>query len=420
MRTDISTGGIACLIDEDRLWHRLSALAKFGATAEGGVNRQALSAEEIAARKQLVAWGNAIGLQPHTDGVANLFLTYRGRETDLSPVLIGSHIDSQPTGGKFDGACGVLAALESVEAMIAGGHKPRRSIAVVAWMNEEGSRFAPGMTGSAVYAGARARAEILDIRDSAGRSVREELETVLRADTDVPVVEKPPRPAAYLELHIEQGPILELENKVIGVVTGIQGKRTYRVYVTGEENHAGTSPRSVRRDALVAAIDMVKALQDALWDRDDVTRFTVGQFMVTPNAPSVVPAKVMFSIDLRHPDAAQLQRLGDAVPEICAKASDRCKVTVTELLHDPPLEFPPTIRELIGRVADRLDIPWMNIPSGAGHDARYLHYICPTGMIFIPCKDGVSHNEAESILSSHATAGTRVLAEAAFELANAA
>jgi N-carbamoyl-L-amino-acid hydrolase len=419
VRTDISTGDIARLVVEDRLWHRLSRLAEFGATADGGVNRQALSAEEIAARRQLVAWGTAIGLQPHTDRVANLFLTYRGRDADLSPVLIGSHIDSQPTGGKFDGAYGVLAALESVEAMIAGGHKPRRSITVVAWMNEEGSRFAPGMMGSAVYTGARARADILDICDHAGRSVREELDTVLRADADVPVVEKRQRPAAYLELHIEQGPILELESKVIGAVTGIQGKRTYRVHVTGEENHAGTSPRSVRRDALVAAIDIVKALQNALWDRDDITRFTVGQFTVTPNAPSVVPAKVVFSIDLRHPDADQLRPLGDAVPEICANAAGRCAVAVTQVLYDPPLEFPPAIRQKIGRTADRLDIPWMNIPSGAGHDARHLHRICPTGMIFIPCKDGISHNEAESILRSHATAGASVLAEVAFELANA-
>jgi N-carbamoyl-L-amino-acid hydrolase len=417
--TDISTGSIARLIEEDRLWHRLSALAEFGASEDGGVNRQALSTEEIAARRQLVAWGTAIGLQPHTDSVANLFLTYRGQDAGLSSVLIGSHIDSQPTGGKFDGAYGVLAALESVEAMIAGGYKPRRSITVVAWMNEEGSRFAPGMMGSAVYAGARARADILDIQDSVGRSVREELDTVLRADVGVPVVEKPPRPASYLELHIEQGPILELENKVIGAVTGIHGKRTYRVHVSGEENHAGTSPRSVRRDALAAAVDIVKALQDALWDRDDVTRFTVGQFTVTPNAPSVVPAKVVFSIDLRNPNADELRRLGDAIPETCAKAKGRCKVAVKELLHDPPLEFPPAICQMIGRIASQLDIPWMNIPSGAGHDARYLHYICPTGMIFIPCKDGISHNPAESILRSHATDGARVLAEAAFELANA-
>lgn len=415
----MSTGGIARFVDENRLWGRLLDLAEIGAIARGGVNRQALSAEEIAARRRLVGWGSIVGLQASTDSVANLFLSYIGREPALPPVLIGSHIDSQPTGGKFDGAYGVLAGLESVEAMIAGGYQPRRTIQVAAWMNEEGSRFAPGMMGSAVYAGARNRADILNIRDSAGISVRDELNKVLGADTGIAVIDRPPRPAAFLELHIEQGPILEIERKTVGVVTGIQGKRTFRVNVIGEENHAGTSPRSVRRDSLVSAVDIVKALEDALWDRDDVTRFTVGHFSVTPNAPSVVPAKVTFSIDLRHPEPQRLQELGDAIPGICERARGKCEAVVTQLLHDPPLEFPMPIRRMLGRIAGTLDIPWMDIPSGAGHDARYLHYVCPTGMIFIPCKDGISHNEAESILKSHATAGARVLAEATFELADA-
>jgi beta-ureidopropionase / N-carbamoyl-L-amino-acid hydrolase len=412
-------GDIARHISITRLWDRLMALAQFGALARGGVNRQALCDEEIPARAQLVQWGNEIGLEASTDEVANLFLRYPGTDSGLPPVMVGSHLDSQPTGGKFDGPLGVLAGLESVEAIIAHGVRPRRSIDVVSWMNEEGSRFAPGMMGSAVYAGARKLQDILGVRDRNGVSVETELHKVLGAEPHLPRRSLGGRPAAFLEMHIEQGTIVETAGKTVGVVTGMQGKRTYRVQVDGEENHAGTSARSVRRDALVAAVSIVRALQDAMWDADDIVRFTIGMFTVTPNAPSVVPGRVIFSLDLRHPDAATLRKLGDAIPEICAKARGRCEVSVKELLHDPPLEFPIPIRDTIRSAATTLGVPWMDILSFAGHDSRYLHYICPTAMIFIPCKDGISHNEAESIREQDALDGTRVLAEAVFALANA-
>jgi N-carbamoyl-L-amino-acid hydrolase len=398
----------------------LLALARFGATTGGGVNRQALSDEEIAARACLVGWGQEQGLRPSTDAAANLFLSYPGADPALRPILVGSHIDSQPTGGKFDGAFGVVAALESVEAMIASGKRPRRTVEVVAWMNEEGSRFAPGMMGSAVFAGARKLEDILGVCDKAGVAVETALDKVLTAEPVLPRRDVGVKPAAFLEAHIEQGPILEAENKSIGVVTGIQGKRTFRVQVDGEENHAGTSPRRVRRDALVAAMAIVHALQEKLWDEQDVVRFTIGMFTVSPNAPSVVPAQVIFSIDLRHPQTAALRELGDAVPEICRSAQDRCAVSVRELVHDPPLEFPLSVRRTITMIAEELGTPWMEIASGAGHDARYLHYLCPTGMIFIPCKNGISHNEAESVTPDDAAAGARLLAEAVFSLANSA
>ena len=405
-------------VDGERLWRRLMALAQFGALPKGGVNRQALSDEEIAARGELVRWGEAIGLKAYTDSAANLFLRLDGADPDLPPVLVGSHIDSQPTGGKFDGAYGVLAALEGVEAIKAAGLQPRRSIEVVAWMNEEGSRFAPGMMGSAVFAGARKLEDILPIKDKAGTTVASALNHVLSSAPQLP--QRPPAwvPAAFLEAHIEQGPILEVSGKAVGVVTGIQGKRTFRVEVEGEENHAGTSPRSERRDALVAAVAVLNALHNAMWDAEDVVRFTVGMFTVSPNAPSVVPAHVTFSIDLRHPDPDVLRQLGDMIAPICQEAQQRCRVAVTELLHDPPLVFPDAIRTELSTVARELGVPSMEMSSGAGHDARYLHYICPTGMIFIPCKDGISHNEAESITPQDAAAGARVLAEAMFRLAN--
>ncbi len=414
----IAKDQVAHHVDGERLWRRLMALAQFGALPKGGVNRQALSDEEIAARGELVRWGEAIGLKAYTDSAANLFLRLDGADPDLPPVLVGSHIDSQPTGGKFDGAYGVLAALEGVEAIKAAGLQPRRSIEVVAWMNEEGSRFAPGMMGSAVFAGERKLEDILPIKDKAGTTVASALNHVLSSAPQLP--QRPPAwvPAAFLEAHIEQGPILEVSGKAVGVVTGIQGKRTFRVEVEGEENHAGTSPRSERRDALVAAVAVLNALHDAMWDAEDVVRFTVGMFTVSPNAPSVVPAHVTFSIDLRHPDPDVLRQLGDMIAPICQEAQQRCRVAVTELLHDPPLVFPDAIRTELSTVARELGVPSMEMSSGAGHDARYLHYICPTGMIFIPCKDGISHNEAESITPQDATAGARVLAEAMFRLAN--
>jgi beta-ureidopropionase / N-carbamoyl-L-amino-acid hydrolase len=251
-------------------------------------------------------------------------------------------------------------------------------------------------------------------------TVKTALYRLLRAESEIPLRAFSNKPFAFLEAHIEQGPILEMKRKTIGVVSGIQGKRTFRVEVTGEENHAGTSPRSARRDALVSAIDIVAALQERLWDKEDIVRFTVGMFTVAPNAPSVVPARVTFSIDLRHPSAKELVRLGDLVEPTCREHRLTCDVAVKELLHDPPLEFSRELRAQATRVANTLGIPNMILSSGAGHDARYLHYICPTAMIFIPCKDGISHNEAESATKEDVIAGARVLAEVVGELADAA
>ena len=410
---------VAKLIDGERLWGRLMALAQFGALPAGGVCRLALSGEEIAARARLVEWGRAIGLAPATDAAGNLFLRLEGREPQLPPVVIGSHIDSQPTGGKFDGAYGVMAAFEAAEAIARMPERPRRAIEVVAWMNEEGSRFAPGMMGSAVFTGKRTLAEILPVADAKGCSVETALAALLAQDVDIPH-----RPfgfpiAAYLEPHIEQGRTLQDKGLTAGIVTGIQGKRTFRVTVTGEESHAGTTPRRNRRDALTSAVAIVQALQTAMWDDADTVRFTIGLFNVTPNAPSVVPGKVHFSIDLRHDAPEVVASLGDQIDAVCQAARGKCSVEVRQYLYDVPLTFPQGMRDRLGAISTRLGIPSMEIQSPAGHDARYLHYVCPTGMIFIPCKDGISHNEAESITREDATAGARILAEATWELANA-
>jgi N-carbamoyl-L-amino-acid hydrolase len=294
----------------------------------------------------------------------------------------------------------------------------RRPIEVVAWMNEEGSRFAPGMMGSAAFAGATPLAKFLDVRDASGVSVREGLAALHAAFPDLP--SRPlQRPVfAYVEAHIEQGPILEREGYAVGVVTGIQGKRTFRVTVQGEEAHAGTTSRGERRDALLAAVRMIDALDHAMRDDGDNVKFTVGKLDVPPNAPSVVAGTAAFSADLRHVDAAVLTSLGDRVPAICSAHAGRCSVDVVELTRAMPLAFPETMTTRVRQSAAALAIRTLDIYSAAGHDARFLHAICPTGMIFVPCKDGVSHNPRESAKPEDLAAGTRVLVDMLAALAN--
>jgi N-carbamoyl-L-amino-acid hydrolase len=411
------TRALAGYVDRTRLWERHMRLARHGATPANGVNRQALSAEEIAARRELLEWGSALGLSAYTDAAGNLFLRLEGIDRAAAPVLSGSHLDSQPTGGKFDGVYGVLAALEAVQAIRESGRRPRRAIEVVAWMNEEGSRFAPGMMGSMVFAGAAPIAEILAVRDAKGISVEQGLADMARAFPSVPQREFGRPVSAYVEAHIEQGPVLEQEGFSVGVVTGIQGKRTFRVSIQGEEAHAGTSRRRERKDALLAASAMIQALAHALHDEQDIVKFTVGRLEITPNAPSVVAGRAVFSIDLRHPDEANLRALGDRVPQICNANAGRCGVMVEELVTAMPLEFPRAMREEIRRAAERVGLRTLDLPSAAGHDARYLHGICPSGMIFVPCKLGISHNEAESATAEDLYDGARVLAETLAALA---
>lgn len=390
---------------------RLMKMASFGATAGGGVNRQALSAEDFAAQAQLIAWGKSLGMSASHDLAGNLFLRLSGRDPRLEPVLTGSHLDSQPTGGKYDGVYGVIAALEAAQALVEAGIRPRRSIEVVAWMNEEGSRFAPGMMGSAVYAGARCLSDILPVRDEAGISVEEALGGLRAEFPDVAVRSTMDRPFCYVEAHIEQGPELEANNCSIGVVTGIQGKRTFRVSVQGEAAHAGTAPRRRRKDALLAATAMIQALDAFVQDDADLVKFTVGRLTVRPNAPSVVPESAAFSIDLRHPESGELARLGDAVGGICERHAGTCSVKVEELSSADSLQFPLAMRHAIRDAAAALRVAHMDIFSTAGHDARYLHGICPTGMVFVPSHLGITHNEAEYSAPEDLAAGARVLAD---------
>jgi N-carbamoyl-L-amino-acid hydrolase len=405
------------LIDPDRLWTRLMALAEIGATPAGGVNRQALSEGEIAAWRRVIGWAEEQGMAPATDEAGNLFLTLAGRDRSAPPLLIGSHLDSQPTGGKFDGAAGVMAALEAAVSLAGRGEIPARDIVVVAWMNEEGSRFAPGMMGSEAFAGIRSIEAIRSARDADGVSVGDALDRLHAAFPDVPRKPLGFPVSAYLELHIEQGLLLEAANRVIGVVTGIQGKKTFQVVVEGAEGHAGTLAQAERRDAIASFARIASALNAEIGSIDADIKFTIGRVTVEPNAPSVVPARVTFSIDLRHPDNAVLDAAGARIVALCESFAAPCAVMVKPLVDAPSNEFEPRLRERIAQAASERNFPAMPILSAAGHDARHLAKVCPSAMIFIPCRDGVSHVEHEWAEPGHVAAGAAVLAQVMIDLA---
>ncbi len=405
-------------VDEQRLWRRHMELAEIGATAKGGVDRQALSAEDAAARRLMATWAAELGLQASTDAIGNLFLRRPGRE-DAAAVLTGSHLDSQPTGGKFDGAYGVLAGLEALQAIEAAGIETRRPLEVVAWTNEEGSRFQPGVMGSGVFSGHMALDAMLEVTDRQGTNVRDALASFLAATPGVARRDDNEAPAAYIEAHIEQGPLLERDGKTIGVVQGVQGLRWFAIEVIGEAAHAGTTPLAVRRDALKAAAQMVGALEAAMADESDRVRFTVGRFEVAPNSPNTVPARVFFTIDFRHPEQAVIDALCGQVEPVCRANARGCEVRVTQTSDEAPAIFHAPVVDSVRRAAEALTLPHMDIMSGAGHDAMNLVALCPTGMIFVPCAGGVSHNEAEAATPADLAAGTRVLAAALVELADA-
>jgi len=405
-------------VDEERLWRRHMEMAAIGAIPGNGVNRAAFSKEDIAARRCLIAWAKALGLSVSVDGIGNLFLRREGLEPGAPPVMTGSHMDSQPRGGRFDGIFGVLAGLEALEAIEAAGTKTRRAIELVAWSNEEGGRFAPCTMGSAAFTGARPLADFLDVKDNEGITLRDALRDTLAATPEAAPRAFATPVAAYVEAHIEQGPRLEMEGKTIGVVTGIQGLRWFNVEVFGETAHAGTTPLAVRRDALGESVAIIRALHDLGRGMDDSYRFTVGRMLVTPNSPNSVASHVLFSVDLRHPDPATIRRLGDAVEPAVRSAATRCSVKITPTLADDPCVFDPGVVDEINRAANALGIANMRMPSGASHDAMYLSRICPAGMIFVPCERGISHNEAENAKPADLAAGARVLTATLLELAN--
>ena len=408
----------AAAVDEARLWSRQMTMAEIGATANGGVNRAALSDEDRSARRLMVEWAGDLGFEVATDGIANLYVRKPGRRADAAPVVTGSHLDSQPRGGKFDGAYGVVGGFEALEAIVRAGVETERPIDLVAWTNEEGGRFQPGCMGSAVFAGVLPLEDQLGIVDREGVTLADALAETLASTPGLPL-----RPfghpfAAYVEAHIEQGPRLENEDTTIGAVTGIQGLYWYTVEVTGEEAHAGTTPLRGRSDALKAAVAMVGALEELMADESDTVRFTVGRFECGPGSPSTVPSSALFTIDFRHPDPAVIARIRPEIEPLCRANARGCAVSVTPTIDNAPLVFDPALIDMVEGYAARLGHSAMRLPSGAGHDAGHVAHLCPTGMIFVPCERGLSHNEAENATPADLAAGARTLAACLVDLAN--
>ncbi|MEJ0015398.1 MAG: M20 family metallo-hydrolase [Acetobacteraceae bacterium] len=407
----------AAAVSEQRQWERLMAMARIGAIPGDGVNRACLTALDRDARRLLIGWAQAAGATISVDAAANLWLRREGTDPAAPAVVTGSHMDTQPNGGRFDGIYGVIAGLEALAALHDAGTRLRHPIEVVAWTNEEGGRFAPGCMGSMAWSGYRPLDDFAEVHDPDGVRFADALAEHLATEADLPRRALGSRPHAYLEAHIEQGPRLEAEGRDIGIVTGIQGSRWFTVTLTGETAHAGTTPLGLRRDAVQDMVRAVTALNALMHDPADVLRFTVGRIVVAPNTSNSVADRVSFTIDFRHPDKDVLLARGDAIAGVVQAAVRDAGVTVQETFHALPVAFAPLVVDAVERATAALQLSHLRLPSGAFHDAQFAVPVCPTGMIFVPCRKGISHNPAEYSEPGQLAAGTRVLTQALAELA---
>ncbi len=404
-------------INSDRLWKSLMDLAKIGATAKGGVCRLALSDLDRQGRDLVSGWCKDGGLALTTDQLGNIFARRPGRNNHLPPVMAGSHIDTQPSGGKFDGNYGVMAALEVVRTLNDHNIQTDAPVEVCIWTNEEGSRFQPVMMGSGVFAKIFPLEQALSARDVEGKNVRDELKRIGYAGT-APVGEHPG--AAYFEAHIEQGPILEQRQKTVGVVLGSLGSRWYDVTFSGQDNHAGTTPMDARKDALLGAARLIDEV-NRIGSSDEYGRGTVGFMQVKPNSRNVVPGEVRLSVDLRHPNAEKLLEMDARLRAACEKISKELGLQqqIAQVSYFEPTAFNSELVDSVRAGAARLNYSHMDIVSGAGHDAVYVARVIPTAMIFVPCEGGISHNEVESATPQDLAAGCNVLLQVMVERAQA-
>ena len=424
-------------VNGERLWETLHSLAEIGATAAGGVARLALTDEDRAGRDQFVTWVRELGCTVHVDQMGNLFARREGADPGRAPVVIGSHLDSQPTGGKYDGAYGVMVGLEVLRVLHDNELNTAAPIEVVSWTNEEGARFPPAMIGSGVYAGAFSLDEGLAAPGVDGTTLGGELARIGYAGTEPcgePASTGPcgapdgegRRPIGhYIEPHIEQGPILEAAKATLGAVTGVQGIRWYDVSIEGQSAHAGSTPMDHRSDAMVAAARLVCEIDEIAARRAPEGRATVGTLSVGTGSRNTVAGSVSLTVDLRHPDAAELEAMHDELrafadgPAFGPQDSGRSlpRALVKPIWYSPPIVFDPAVVDAVREGAAAAGFEPVDITSGAGHDACYVSMVAPTGMLFIPCAEGLSHNEAESILPSHATAGAQATLNAVLALA---
>jgi N-carbamoyl-L-amino-acid hydrolase len=410
----------AIRVNGERLWSWLMHSATVGATPDGGLCRLALSDAD----KEIRAWFSAqcatLGGTVEHDAMGSQFARFPGVDRNRPPLAMGSHLDTQPTGGRFDGILGVQAGLEVVATLCAAGVRTQHDLMVINWTNEEGARFAPAMVASGVFAGAFDLHHALAQKDSEGLTIAHELARIGAAGPVVPGTRKL---AAYFELHIEQGPVLEQAGMDIGVVTGVQGMRWFDITVSGQACHAGTTPLAMRRDAMQSAAAM--ALEIGRIGASDPGRSlaTIGRFEARPGARNTVPQDVVFSVDLRHPENSALnsmeQALRVALPPLAEQHG--CRLALERIWESPPVSFAPGCVDAVRRAASCLGLRHRDIVSGAGHDAVYMARVAPTAMIFVPCEGGISHHPSESITQAQATAGGNVLLHAvlAFDAAHA-
>jgi N-carbamoyl-L-amino-acid hydrolase len=406
-------------VNGDRLWSRLMQMAAIGATPRGGCNRQALSDADMAGRKLLSQWAEAAGCSVRVDAVGNLFIRRGGTDDALPVVMTGSHLDTQPTGGKFDGVYGVLAGLEVIESLNDLGLATLHPIELSVWCNEEGSRFPMAMMGSAVWSGRLPLDTAYGLTDRAGISVRQELERAGVA-LDVPVPRQPVK--ASFEVHIEQGPVLEQKTKTIGVVTGVQHMSRHEVVVEGQEAHAGPTPMDMRRDPIRVLADLLPALYAAAAQRGRDARLTFGFIETLPGSPNTVPGRLRFTVDIRHPDALEYASLRQDLNRLVRTALERHALAgdVRCVWEAPGVSFDPACVAAVRSATAALGYDSMEMVSGAGHDSCNVSAVVPTAMVFVPCAGGLSHNEAESALPGDLAAGANVLLNAMLALATSA
>ncbi|BDG02477.1 Zn-dependent hydrolase [Anaeromyxobacter oryzae] len=401
-------------VNGERLWASLMDLAKIGATPKGGVCRLAVSEADGKGRDLVVSWARAAGLTVTVDRIGNIFMRRPGRAMGKPPVMMGSHVDTQPTGGKFDGNYGVLAGLEVIRTLNDRRIETEAPLEVVAWTNEEGSRFVPVMMGSGVFCNVFPLEVALSAKDLQGKTVGDELRNIGYAGQLEPGGRAV---AAYFEAHIEQGPVLEDAGKVIGVVEAVLGLRWYDCIVTGLESHAGATPMGRRKDALQVAATIMREVVAIAERYPPHGRGTVGFAQVHPNSRNVIPGQVTFSIDLRNVNRELHDRMDADLRAFAAMQQERTgvKVELREVSYNAPVHFHPDCVSAVRRATERLGYSHMPATSGPGHDAVFMARVAPTGMIFIPCKDGISHNEIEHAEPEHVTAGANVLLQAVLE-----
>ena len=403
-------------VNGERLWDSIMRIAEIGPGVAGGSSRQALTDDDRAARDLFVAWCEDAGCAVTVDDMGNIFARRAGSDSARAPVMAGSHLDTQPHGGKFDGVYGVLAALEVVRALNDAEIVTGAPLEIVVWTNEEGCRFAPAMLASGVFAGLFDKDFAWSRTDRDGKRLRDELQRIgyfgAQSCGDHAA-------AALFEAHIEQGPILERDGDTIGVVSGGQGQRWYDIAARGQDAHAGSTPMPGRRDAMVAAAALVGVVRQIAIAHAPHGVGTVGQLNVAPNSRNTIPGEVKFTVDLRHPNDDELAQMCQALREACERitAAGEAEITADEIWHCPPIRFDERCVDAVRNAATTLNYRHQNMVSGAGHDACQVSTVVPTAMIFVPCEAGLSHNEAENAMPRDLEAGCNVLMHAMLEVA---